>query len=277
MTRLPTVFIAHGGGPCFFMDGPPDNPHLWTAMGNYLRGIPTAVGIKPKALLVISAHWECPQPTVLAVDTHSLLFDYYGFPEHTYRLQYPAHGSATLGARVHSLLRAAGHATAEETNRGLDHGVFIPLMLMYPEADIPVVQLSLQSNLDPANHMAIGQALAPLRDEGVLVIGSGLSYHNLRHFFSTHNAGANAAAEAFDGWLGHAVTTPQGQRDAYLTAWSTAPGARECHPREEHLLPLMVVAGAGGDAVGTIAYHERVMGKMVSGFQFGAGASTLAA
>lgn len=273
--RLPTVYIAHGGGPCFFMDPPPDNPTLWDQMAAYLRSIPTAAGARPKAILVISAHWECPKPTVMSDDTYHLYYDYYGFPEHTYKLKYPAKGEASIAKRVHELLQAAGHETASESGRGLDHGVFIPLMLMYPDADIPIVQLSLQKGLDPAQHIAIGKALAPLRDEGVLIVGSGLSYHNLRNFFSPFNLASNAAAKNFDAWLNHAVTAPQAEREALLDEWASAPNARDCHPREEHLLPLMVVAGAGGSDAGTVPYNESLMGKMVSGFQFGPGASTV--
>lgn len=276
-SRLPTVYIAHGGGPCFFMDGPPGMETLWDPMGNYLKSIPEAVGVRPKALLVISAHWECPKPTVLIASTHSLYYDYYGFPEHTYRLQYPAKGSRDVATRVQALLEAAGHETEVETKRGLDHGVFIPLMLMYPDADIPVIQLSMQQGLDPAQHLKIGHALAPLRDEGVLIVGSGLSYHNLRLFFSPNNQPSNLASAHFNEWLNRAATAAPAEREAMLTAWASAPNARDCHPREEHLLPLMVAAGAGDKDAGTVAYNERLMGKMVSGFQFGAGASTVPA
>ena len=263
--RLPTLFIPHGGGPCFFMDPPPSAPHLWDKMAAYLRGIADILPERPKAILVISGHWETERPTLNVAETPSLLFDYYGFPEHTYRLTYPARGAPALAQRVKALLEGAGMAVDSEAERGLDHGVFIPLMLVYPQADIPLLQLSLQQRLDPAEHLAIGAALAPLRDEGVLIIGSGMSYHNLRDFFSPRG---EEAAEAFDAWLTRALADSDG-REAELAAWSQAPGARACHPREEHLLPLMVAAGAAKGEPGVRTFAGDIMGKAISGFQFG--------
>lgn len=268
-SRLPTLYIPHGGGPCFFMEPMPGlPPDTWDAMAAFLRGIPSSVGARPKAALVISAHWECDEPTVLASEKYSLLYDYYGFPEHTYRLTYPAHGDTALGSRVQALLAKAGITPQTEHERGLDHGVFIPFKLIYPDADMPIVQLSLRHDLDPAKHLAIGRALAPLRDEGVLIVGSGLSYHNLRDFFSS-NAAANQASAQFDAWLGNAISAAPDERERLLMQWKAAPGAQACHPRSEHLLPLMVVAGAAGADAGHLNYREQLMGKMVSAYQFG--------
>jgi aromatic ring-opening dioxygenase catalytic subunit (LigB family) len=267
--RLPTIYIPHGGGPCFFMDSPPNAPHLWDAMATYLRGIRTAVGVSPKAILVISAHWETPRPTVNTGAQPGMLFDYYGFPEHTYRLAYPAPGSPTLAARVRALLGDAGIASDEDATRGYDHGVFVPFLLMYPDADIPVVQLSLQAGLDPETHLAIGRALAPLRDEGVLIVGSGMSYHNLREFFAT-DAHSMQGSEQFDAALKTAAEHEDpATRDAQLVAWKQMPAALACHPRAEHLLPLMVVAGAGGGDIGRRTWTSPVFGKPISAFQFG--------
>ena len=267
--RLPTLFIPHGGGPCFFMEPMPGMPpDIWDKMAAYLRGIPQAVGRRPKAVLVISAHWECERPTVLNADDYTLLYDYYGFPEHTYRLAYPAHGSEDVASRVRELLGQTGIASDEEHQRGLDHGVLIPFKLIYPDADIPIVQLSLQHDLDPATHLAIGRALAPLRDEGVLIVGSGLSYHNLREFFSPE-ANPNAASANFDAWLGKAVEAAPAEREQLLMNWQQAPNARECHPHSEHLIPLMVAAGAAKDDMGQVTYREVLLGKTVAGFQFG--------
>jgi len=263
---LPTLYIPHGGGPCFFMDVAPGMPRdLWDRMAAYLRGIDASIGARPKAVLVVSAHWETPVPTVNVATNPPLLFDYYGFPEHTYRLTYPAQGSPEVAARVRELLEKAGMKTAEESERGLDHGVFVPFKLVYPDADVPVVQLSLKQGLDPETHLAIGRALAPLRDEGVLIVGSGMSYHNLREFF---DGSTSPLAADFDRWLGDAVTDPAA-RDAKLAAWREAPGARACHPRSEHLLPLMVAAGAARGDAGRRTYGEALMGKAISGFQFG--------
>lgn len=263
--RQPTLFIPHGGGPCFFMDPPDFAPHLWDKMAAYLRGIAEGLPERPKAVLVISGHWETQRPAVNVAERPGLLFDYYGFPEHTYRLAYPAPGAPVLAERVTALLQAAGIASDTETERGLDHGVFIPLMLVFPDADVPVLQLSLQERLDPAEHLAVGRALAPLRDEGVLIVGSGMSYHNLRDFFSPRG---DAEAEAFDAWLADALADPDGRAEA-LAAWSRAPGARACHPREEHLLPLMVAAGAAEGERGARTYSDHIIGKAISGFQFG--------
>lgn len=267
--RLPTLFIPHGGGPCFFMEPMPGMPaDTWDKMAAYLRSIPQAVGQRPKALLIISGHWECEQATVLNTDNYELLYDYYGFPEHTYSLTYPAHGSAAVASRVRELLGQAGIDTDEQYERGLDHGVFIPFKLIYPEANIPIVQLSLLHSLDPAAHFAIGKALAPLRDEGVLIVGSGLSYHNLRDFFRPDSS-SNAASANFDNWLGKAVSAAPVEREKLLTNWLQAPNARDCHPRSEHLIPLMVAVGAAASDAGHIAYTDKVSGKSVSGFQFG--------
>jgi aromatic ring-opening dioxygenase catalytic subunit (LigB family) len=265
-SRLPTLYIPHGGGPCFFMEVQPGlPPDLWNRMGAYLRGIDASLGARPKAALVISAHWETPQPTVNVSAHPPLLYDYYGFPEHTYRLAYAAPGSPGLAARARELLAKAGIASAEDSERGLDHGVFVPFKLIYPDADVPVVQLSLQEGLDPAAHLAIGRALGPLRDEGVLIVGSGMSYHNLRDLF---NGSDSRPAEDFHAWLAQAVSDAAGRSDR-LASWREAPGALACHPRSEHLLPLMVAAGAAEGEPGTRTYHDRLMGKAVSGFQFG--------
>lgn len=266
--RLPTLYIPHGGGPCFFMDPFPGYPPtLWDNMAAYLRGIPMAIGCRPKAVLVISGHWECAAPTVLNAEKHTLLFDYYGFPEHTYRLTYPARGSAVVAARVRELLALANMPAGEEKARGLDHGVFVPFKLIYPDADIPIVQLSLLDNLDAAQHLAMGHALAPLRDEGVLIVGSGNSYHNLREFFSP-SKDAGALSAQFDAWLGAAVEAAPAERERLLVNWHDAPGARASHPRSEHLLPLMVAAGAAGNDAGHVVYREQMFGKMFSGYQF---------
>ena len=264
--RLPTLYIPHGGGPCFFMEVQPGLPgDLWDRMAAYLRSIDASLGARPKAVLAISAHWETPVPTVNASPRPPLLFDYYGFPEHTYRLTYPAPGSPALAMRVRELLTKAGIPSAEDVERGLDHGVFVPFKLIYPDADVPVVQLSLQEGFDPASHLALGRALAPLRDEGVLIVGSGMSYHNLREFF---NGSGNRPAEEFDIWLAQALVEPEG-RDEALKAWHKAPGALVSHPRSEHLLPLMVAAGAAEGERGRRTFQDRLMGKAISGFQFG--------
>jgi len=169
--RQPTMYIPHGGGPCFFMDWDP--PDTWERHRAFLAALPASLPEQPKALLVISAHWEAPVFTVQTNPAPPLLFDYYGFPQHTYKLTWPAPGNPALAARVRALLENAGFAVGEDPLRGFDHGVFVPLKVAFPKAEIPTVQLSLRADLDPSAHLAAGRALAPLRDEGVLILGSG--------------------------------------------------------------------------------------------------------
>jgi aromatic ring-opening dioxygenase catalytic subunit (LigB family) len=263
-TKLPTLFLPHGGGPCFFMDWQP--PDTWKRMAEWLKGIGSSLPVSPRALLVVSAHWETPVPTVTSSVAPPLLYDYSGFPPHTYELRWPAPGSPKLATRAQTLLKSAGIESRADASRGFDHGVFIPLKVAYPDATLPTVQLSLRAGLDPQEHLAIGRALAPLRDEGVLIVGSGMSYHNMRGFMTP---AARDPSTRFDAWLAKTVAEEPSQRDADLAKWSTAPSARECHPREEHLLPLMVVAGAGGGDRGRQVFRDEVMGSVVSAVQFG--------
>ena len=263
----PTIYLPHGGGPCFFMDPPADEPDRWVGMGRYLAGLPSTLPQRPDALLIVSGHWEVARPTVLAAPHPELLFDYYGFPPHTYQLTYPAPGAPELARTVRRLLADAGFESGEELQRGYDHGIFIPMKVAFPDADIPILQLSLESRLDPARHIAIGKALAPLRDQNVLIIGSGLSFHNLP---ALGDPRARAPAEAFDRWLTDTLCDgPVAAREETLTNWLAAPGARICHPREEHLLPLMVAAGAGAGDPGRHAFSGTIWGKAVSAYHFG--------
>jgi len=265
--RTPTFFIPHGGGPCFFMDwtmGPPDT---WDTMAAWLKAMPDAVGRKPDAIVVISAHWEEPEFTVTTSPNPPLLFDYYGFPEHTYRLRYGAPGSPELAHEVRGLLTRAGIVSKEDAARGLDHGVFIPFLLIYPQADIPVIQLSLKVGLNPAEHLAVGKALERLRDRNVLIVGSGMSYHNMEGFL---RGLPPTLSGTFDAWLTDAATDlDPSTRNEKLAHWAAAPAARDAHPREEHLIPLMVAAGAAGDDIGQRTYSDRVMGTPISAYQFG--------
>jgi aromatic ring-opening dioxygenase catalytic subunit (LigB family) len=267
--KLPTLFIPHGGGPWPFMPPPPGEIDIWEKLGAYLRSIPATLPTTPKAILVVSGHWETPRPAVNVNPAPPLLFDYYNFPERTYRLTYPAPGAPELGAHVRQLLDAVGIASDEEHSRGFDHGVFIPLMLIYPEADVPILQMSLQHKAPVETHLAIGRALAPLRDEGVLIVGSGMSYHNLREFFSPKEGARKAAAE-FDAFLTEAVETKNpSSREMKLRDWRNAPGALASHPTAEHLEPLFVVAGAAGADASRRVFADEILGKAISGFQFG--------
>ncbi|HET6598630.1 MAG TPA: class III extradiol ring-cleavage dioxygenase [Burkholderiaceae bacterium] len=265
---LPTYFISHGGGPWPWMKeqlhGAYD--HLEAA----LQEMPRQVGTTPKAVLMISGHWEERDFTVMATEHPPMIYDYSNFPAHTYQVKYAAPGAPQIAERVRALLQGADIAVQVEHERGYDHGTFSPLAVIYPQADVPVLQLSLKHGYDPQDHIAVGRALAPLRDEGVLIVGSGLSYHNLRAF----GPQAKGPSTAFDEWLDQTlVKSTPAERIARLVEWSAAPGARQAHPREDHLLPLMVAVGAAGMEPGTRVYHEDdfMGGIAVSSFMFGGG------
>ena len=260
------VYLPHGGGPWPWVPGMMPRAE-YDALDGYLRRtLPALLRQPPRALLVISAHWETRVPTVMTAARPPMLYDYSGFPEETYSIQWPAPGDPQLAARVRELLTAAGIASAEDGQRGFDHGTFVPLKLVFPEAQLPTVQLSLQAGLDPAAHLALGRALEPLRDEGVLIIGSGMSYHNFAGFRDPRAAGP---ARQFDEWLRAAATSEPAERDRQLAGWAQAPSARAAHPREEHLLPLMVVAGAAGQDRGATGFSGLCFGKEISAFHFG--------
>ncbi len=263
--RMPVVYLPHGGGPWPFVDLGIDRQEL-ASLATYLRQLPLALGVQPKALLVISAHWEELVPTVMTAAQPPMLYDYYGFPPDSYRIAWPAPGSPAVAARVQALLATAGIDCAANSERGFDHGTFIPLKLSYPAANIPTIQLSLRKDLDPAAHLAIGRVLAPLRDEGVLILGSGMSYHNMRGF---GNEAGRAVSEEFDAWLRQTAAAPAARRDEQLRNWTAAPVARQAHPREEHLLPLMVVAGAAGHDEGEVAFRGAFATATISAFHYG--------
>jgi aromatic ring-opening dioxygenase catalytic subunit (LigB family) len=264
-TRMPVVFLPHGGGPWPFVD------IGWNlddaeALATYLQDVRALPKTPPKALLVISAHWEERVPTVMTSARPPMLYDYYGFPPASYEIQWPAPGEPALAARVQDLLGKAGFATKADDQRGFDHGTFVPLKLTYPDANVPTVQLSLKAGLDPQEHLAIGRALAPLRDEGVFIIGSGMTFHNLRAF---RDPRSKPIAETFDQWLREAATRAPAERDRALANWAIAPSAREAHPREEHLIPLMVIAGAAGEDRGTVAFNGTFAGLRLSAYHYG--------
>lgn len=265
---MPTFFLSHGGGPWPFMDG--DYRRAHAQLEASLQALPATLPMRPKAILMISAHWEETAFTVMNSPAPGMLYDYGGFPPHTYEVVYPAPGDPVLAERVVSLIQSAGLPAERDPQRGFDHGAFCTLVPMYPDADVPVVQLSLKRGLSPADHLALGRALAPLRqideDGGVLILGSGFSFHNLR----LYGLSGQAPSAAFDGWLQSALPSPAGRADRLL-AWAQAPAARLAHPREEHLLPLMVAAGAAEGDVASCNYHEVdfMGGVTASSFRFG--------
>lgn len=263
--KQPTFFLSHGGGPWPWMDG--DFRQAHARLEASLQAVPASLPEAPRAILMISAHWEAPAFTVQTSPRPGMLYDYGGFPPHTYEVVYPAPGDPALAERVVALIEAAGLPAARDSQRGFDHGAFCTLVPMYPDANIPVVQLSLRQGLDPAEHLALGRALAPLRDEGVLILGSGFSFHNLGLMF---NGRGQAPSVAFDAWLQSALPAPEGRAER-LSAWAQAPAARQAHAREEHLLPLMVAAGAAEGDAARCNYHEAnyLGGITASSFRFG--------
>ena len=218
--RMPTLFIPHGAGPCFFMDWHP--PDAWDRTAAFLRAIPDSLPAPPTAIVLVTAHWLAPQPSLGSATQPGLLFDYHGFPPHTYALTYPAPGAPALAERAATLLAAAGFMPRLDGERGYDHGCFIPLKVAFPAADVPVLQLSLLASLDAAEHLRLGRALAPLRDEGVLIIGSGMSYHHMRGYGDPRST---PVAAEFDRWLTKRWPC---RRPSARPAWPTgrAPAAR---------------------------------------------------
>lgn len=266
-SRLPTYFLSHGGGPWPYMDGP--FRANFNQLEASLKAIPAELKTKPRAVLMISGHWEAPAFTVMASPKPPMVFDYGGFPAHTYQISYPAPGDPLLAQRVRELIASAGLPSAVDAARGFDHGAFTTMFPMYPEADVPMVQLSMHHGYDPEAHLALGRALAPLRDERILIVGSGLSYHNLRAF----GPAAKGASGQFDAWLQNALLKAEPkQRSALLRHWSDAPAARQAHPQEDHLIPLMVAVGAAESEAATCIYHEPAFmnGVTASSFRFGA-------
>jgi aromatic ring-opening dioxygenase catalytic subunit (LigB family) len=264
--RFPVFFVSHGGGPWPWVDGMKE---MFARTAREFAALPARLPGKPKAVLVITGHWEAPEFSVSTAQRPPMDYDYSGFPEHTYHLQYPAPGSPELAHHVRELLALAGISSLEDPQRGFDHGTFVPLSLMYPQADVPVVLLSLKSSYDAAEHVRAGEAIARLRDEEVLIMGSGLTYHNMAGF---GRASSTAPAQAFEDYLHRAIGQPDAAtRNQMLVAWESAPAARLAHPREDHLLPLMVVAGAAQADRGERIFVDHVMQVPMASYQFGAG------
>ncbi len=250
------VYISHGGGPLPILGDPSHK-----ALADFMRRLPSQLR-KPDAILVISAHWEESIATLLGAQTPPLFYDYYGFPEEAYQITYPASGHPALANRIAGLLHENNISAHIDLQRGFDHGLFIPLKLMYPQADIPALQLSLLHELNPVAHLALGKALRALMDDNILIIGSGFSFHNMSAFSLQGGSAPDPANDAFQNWLIEVCTGPmlQSEREKRLIEWEKAPAARYCHPREEHLLPLHVCFGMA-DKPATVVFDDYILGK----------------
>ncbi len=262
----PIYFLPHGGGPLPLMGH--DGHRNLTAM---MRGLGDEVA-GSSAVIVVTAHWEEPVVTYSGAAHPPMLFDYYNFPPETYEYDYPAPGAPDLARDAQALLNVAGIKSAMNMERGFDHGTFVPMMLIHPDASIPVLQMSLLASLDPTDHIAVGKALAPLLDRNITLIGSGLSFHNL-NVLLRGQALPDGKDRAFDDWLNATLTDSnlsEADRENRLACWADAPGARLCHPREEHLLPLHVCYGAASAAGyrAEVIFREPLLGSMTSGFRW---------
>jgi 4,5-DOPA dioxygenase extradiol len=260
-SKAQIVYFSHGGGPLPILG---DAGHK--AMVAFMTELPSQLR-KPDVILVVSAHWEERAATLLGAQNPVMFYDYYGFPDQAYEITYPAPGSPRHAERIAGLLKKSGIPSRIDPERGFDHGLFIPLKLMYPDADIPSLQLSLLRGLNPGAHIALGKALRELGDEKILVIGSGFSFHNMGGFMWEGPGRPDPANDAFQDWLIDACTSPlpQPEREQRLIEWEKAPSARYCHPREEHLLPLHVCLGMAAKPAKLI-FDDQILGKRSVGF-----------
>jgi aromatic ring-opening dioxygenase catalytic subunit (LigB family) len=260
-----SLFIPHGGGPFPLMGDP-----AHAGLTRFLKAWPASIA-RPEAIVVISAHWEEPVVSITASDAPEMLFDYYGFPPETYDYRYPAPGHPGLAQRLQELLLQSGIEASLDHQRGYDHGLFVPLILMYPEAEFPCVQVSLAASLDAAEHICIGKAMAGLRQENLLFLGSGFSFHNMQALMRKRDESIDPRNQQFESWLARTCSDPgldEAERERLLGEWEQAPHARYCHPREEHLLPLQVCYGVGQGAATTV-FQDHVAGFIASAYQWG--------
>ena len=270
-TRMPTYFLSHGGGPWPWLKDL--RPGMYDQLEASLLDVRRELGEAPRAVLMVSGHWEADRFLVSSAARPPMVYDYGGFPEHTYRIRYDAPGSPVLAEQVRTMLERGGMATGLDPQRGFDHGTFSLMQTMYPESDMPLVQLALRSDFDPADHIRVGELIAPLRHEGVVIVGSGFSFHDTRAMRSGTGAVPSAT---FDRWLDDTlVGSPPDERRERVIHWATAPAARAAHPREDHLMPLMVAVGAAGADAGTRVYHQPdfVGAITASSYRFGAAVS----
>jgi aromatic ring-opening dioxygenase catalytic subunit (LigB family) len=250
------IYLSHGGGPIPILGGF-GHEKMIVFMKRLGSELP-----RPDEILVISAHWEESIPTIINAEFPKLYYDYYGFPEEAYTVKYPAPGHPELAEEILNLLRKNNNKAKTDSNRGLDHGVFIPLIMMYPQADIPVTQLSLIKGLDPQEHFSLGKALRPLMKRNILIIGSGFSFHNMSAFSMVESEIEDPRNNVFQEWLKDTCSGSHDEvfREQSLVGWTSAPNARYCHPREEHLIPLHVCQGIAEND-GDIIFDDYIAGK----------------
>lgn len=257
------IYFSHGGGPLPIL-GDPGHAKMIT----FMKQLPENLK-KPDAVIVISAHWEENIPTIIGTKSPPLLYDYYGFPEEAYNIEYPVPGNPELAETVKQLLETNGIQSKITGERGFDHGLFIPLKMMWPVPEIPMIQISLIHGLDPEKHILLGNALQSLREEKILTIGSGFSFHNMGAFTYDNSNNPDFKNDEFQEWLidvctGNYTTFEREQR---LIKWDKAPYARYCHPREEHLLPLHVCIGMSEEPANLI-FDDYILGKRSIGLQW---------
>ena len=264
--RLPTYYLSHGGGPWPYMED--GMRRRFDKLEASLLAIRGEWGDAVRAVLVISGHWETPEFAVSSGAHPGMVFDYYGFPEYLYHIKYDAPGSPELAMRVRAMLEAGGFSCDSDPERGFDHGTFSLLKPIYPDGEIPIVQLSVKLDFDPHAHLSVGRLLAPLRDDGVVIIGSGSSFHNL----ALRGPAAIEPSRRFDDWLQQALLKSSiSERRERVASWLLAPDARIAHPREDHLIPLMVALGAADEEPASLIYHQDdfLGGWALSSFRFG--------
>ncbi len=258
------LYIPHGGGPLPLLSEE-GYEHLNPFLREFSATIP-----EPEAIVVISAHWEEPVVSITAHKNPPMLYDYSGFPPESYQLKYPAPGRPRLASRIQAMLATGGIEARLDYQRGFDHGLFVPLMLMYPAAKIPCIQISLSNSLDAAFHISLGRALAPLKKENLLILGSGFSFHNMRALMSKQDGVIDEKNRLFEDWLSQTCSDPDlelSEREQRLKEWDRAPHARYCHPREAHLLPLHVCFGMARTSATTVFQNE-VNGFITSAYQW---------
>lgn len=265
--RLPTYYLSHGGGPWPWLKS--ETGSTFDKLEESLLKVRREIGELPRAVLAISGHWESDRFLVSSAAHPPMVYDYHGFPEEMYRIRYDAPGEPAIASEVHALLSRGGVRCGLDPAQGFDHGTFSVMKTLYPDATMPIVQLSLRMDYDPAAHLKVGRLIAPLRDNGILIIGSGSSYHDLRGI----RGSGGPASLTFDDWLEETlVGVDPSERHQRLINWTSALAARAAHPQEDHLMPLMVAVGAAGGDDGTRIYHQDdfMGGITLSSYRFGA-------